>query len=61
MIPTKSELLEFSELILRGMQEAARKLVEETAARDGNLIVSENGKPKEVPAKDLLDRVPKMD
>jgi hypothetical protein len=29
------------------------------AARDGFLIVSENGKPKEVPAKDLLSKIPK--
>jgi hypothetical protein len=42
------------------MQEAARKLVEETAARGGSLIVSENGIPKEVPAKDLLEKVRKV-
>ena len=56
----KREIPEVAEKILLGMQIAYRKLVEETAARDGHLIVSENGKPKEVPAKELLEKFRKV-
>jgi hypothetical protein len=57
----KPKIPEVAEKILKGMQIAYRKLVEETAARNGHLIVSEDGKPKQVQAKDLLDKVPKVD
>jgi hypothetical protein len=36
------------------MRKAIRKLVEESAALDQSLVISENGEVKRVPAKDLL-------
>ena len=53
----KSELDELSDKILKGMAEASRKLVERSAAIGRSLIISENGKVKRVPAKDLLSKV----
>ena len=52
--PQPSEL--FSK-ILKGMQKASRKLVEESAARGRSLVISVNGEVKKVPAKDLLSQV----
>lgn len=53
----KSELDELSDKILKGMAEASRKLVEESAANGRSLVISEDGEVKKVPAKDLLPRV----
>jgi hypothetical protein len=53
----KSELDELSDKILKGMTEASRKLVEESAANGRSLVISEDGEVKKVPAKDLLPRV----
>jgi hypothetical protein len=39
------------------MNDATRKLVEESAAVGGSLIISVNGEVKKVPAKDLLSQV----
>ena len=50
----KSKLDELSEKILKGMKEASRKLVEESAARGRSLVVSVDGKVKNIPAKELL-------
>jgi len=47
-----------SDKILLGMRKAMRKLVEETAAKEGNLVVKRNGEIKEVPAKELLKTLP---
>lgn len=58
---TKSELDELSEKILKGMKEASRKLVEESAANGRSLVISVNGEIKKVPAKDLLPRVSAKD
>ena len=52
--PQPSEL--FSK-ILEGMRKASRKLVEESAARGGSLVISVNGEVKKVPAMDLLSQV----
>jgi hypothetical protein len=41
------------------MNDATRKLVEETAATGGSLVISINGEVKKVPAKDLLPTVSK--
>ena len=54
---SKSELDELSDKILKGMAEASRKLVEQSAANGRSLVISEDGEVKRVPAKDLLDRV----
>ncbi len=49
---------EFAEKVLKGMKVAIKKLVEETAAKDGSLVVKEaDGTIKEVPAKELLHLV----
>jgi hypothetical protein len=57
METNKSDLDELSDKILRGMTEASRKLVEESAANGRSLVISEDGEVKRVPAKDLLPRV----
>ena len=53
----ESELTELSRKILLGMRIANRKLVEESAALDRSLVISENGEVKRVPAKDLLAKL----
>lgn len=55
----ESELSELSRKILFGMRKAIRKLVEESAALDRSLVISENGEVKSVPAKDLLAKLDK--
>ena len=59
METNKSEFDELSDKILKGMTEASRKLVEESAAAGRSLVISENGEVKNVPAKELLPRVSK--
>jgi hypothetical protein len=59
MESNKSELDELSDKILKGMAEASRKLVEQSAASGRSLVISEDGEVKKVPAKDLLPRVSK--
>ena len=50
----------FSEKILLGLKIANRKLVEETAAKNGSLIICNiDGSWKDVPAKELLEKLPK--
>jgi hypothetical protein len=43
--------------ILKGMNDATRKLVEESAAAGESLVISVNGEVRKVPAKDLLPQV----
>ena len=57
MESNKSDLEEFADNVLKGMTEASRKLVEESAAAGRSLVISEDGEVKRVPAKDLLPRV----
>jgi hypothetical protein len=52
----KSELTELSDKILRGIKEASRKLVEESAANGRSLVIYMDGEIKKVPAKDLLSK-----
>jgi hypothetical protein len=59
MESNKSELDELSDKILKGMAEASRRLVEQSAASGRSLVISEDGEVKKVPAKDLLPRVSK--
>lgn len=40
--------------ILAGVKKAVQKLIEETARRDGELVISKNGRVVRVKAKDLL-------
>jgi hypothetical protein len=55
MNPEKINLKDLPEKILKGAQQAYRKLVRETAARDGELVIGEDdGSFKWVPAKELL-------
>jgi hypothetical protein len=53
----KSELDEFADKVMKGMTEASRKLVEQSAANGRSLVISEDGEVKKVPAKDLLPQV----
>lgn len=48
---------EFAEKMLFGLRKAVAKLVEESAARNEELIIAENGIPKSVPAKELLKKL----
>jgi hypothetical protein len=51
---------EFSEKILEGMRIAMKKLVEDSAKNDEELVIRDkDGTIKSVPAKDLLHRVQK--
>ena len=45
---------QFTQKIMDGIKKAVRKLVEETAARNGSLVVERNGKVQQVPAVQLL-------
>ncbi|SEK79566.1 hypothetical protein [Parapedobacter koreensis] len=51
----------FTDKILFGVQKALRKLAEEAAAKDENLVVKIDGEIKEVPAKELLKTLPEQD
>ena len=42
--------------IMGGIKKAVSKLVEETAARNGSLVIERNGKVVHVPAKELLKK-----
>lgn len=42
--------------IMGGIKKAVAKLVEETAARNGSLVIERNGKVVHVPAKELLSK-----
>jgi len=53
----KPELSERFKSILLAVNEATRKLVEESAANGKSLVISVNGEVKKVPAKDLLAEV----
>lgn len=57
MKANKSDLDNLSNKILKGMKEASRKLVEESAANGRSLVISVDGEVRKVPAKDLLPRV----
>ena len=58
--PDKTNLEIISEKIITGMRLANRRLVEQTAVKNGNLIVGdENGNPISVPAKELLKKLNK--
>lgn len=45
---------DISDLLFNGIQLAYKRLLEKTAKEDGSLVVSENGKPRLVKAKELL-------
>jgi len=50
-----------SEKIIGGVNKALRKLVETSAANNGNLVISDGkGNVKSVPAKELLKTLPKQ-
>jgi len=54
----KPELTGLFKKVLQGMNDATRKLVEESAASGASLVISVNGEVKKVPAKELLPKVP---
>lgn len=60
-IPALPTNASFSERVLFGVQKALRKLAEETAAKGGSLVVKIDGEIKDVPAKELLETLPKQD
>ncbi len=47
---------QLSEKVLAGIRKAVRKLIERRAAENSTLVVLVDGKPAEVPAKDLLEK-----
>lgn len=49
--------IELSKKILEGVKKAYYKLVQETAARNGFLVVERNGKVQQVPAIQLLEEL----
>jgi hypothetical protein len=52
---------ELSEKIVAGVNKAIRKMVENSAANDGNLVISDGkGNVQSVPAKELLKTLPKQ-
>ncbi|MFI5139095.1 MAG: hypothetical protein ACHQIM_14830 [Sphingobacteriales bacterium] len=59
---TKStDLDEFAEKVLYGVNKALRKLVETSAANNESLVISDGkGNVKSVPAKELLKTLPKQ-
>ena len=58
---TKTDLDDFAEKILYGVNKALRKLVETSAANNESLVVGDdNGGFKSVPAKELLKKFPKQ-
>ena len=57
MEANKPELTGLFKKIVKGMNDATRKLVEESAAAGESLVISVNGEVKNVPAKDLLPQV----
>ncbi len=55
MLINNDSTMDFAEKVLEGTRRAVKKLVEETAAKDGTLVIGDaNGVIKEVPAKELL-------
>ncbi|WP_293887902.1 MULTISPECIES: hypothetical protein [unclassified Sphingobacterium] len=54
-----SENINLAERIRLGVQKALRKLAEESAAKGESLVVKVDGKIQEVPAKELLMKLPK--
>ena len=51
---------ELSERLLQGIRKALRKLVETSAANGESLVIGDqDGKIKTIPAKDLLETLPK--
>lgn len=56
MESNKSDLIELSEKILRGIKEASLKLMEKNASNGRSLVVFMDGEIKKVPAKDLLSK-----
>lgn len=60
MIENSTYDIDLSEKILEGAREAMRKLVEKRAANNGSLIIRDkDGEIREVPAKELLETLPK--
>lgn len=53
----KNNFSDRSDEILLGIRKAVAKVVQESAARNEELIVAENGIPKSVPAKELLKKL----
>lgn len=62
IVQTKStDLDEFAEKVLYGVNKALRKLVEKSAANNESLVISDGkGNVKSVPAKELLKTLPKQ-
>lgn len=51
---SSKQISDFSSKILNGARKAYYKLLEETAARNGSLVVERDGKVVQIPAKQLL-------
>ena len=62
MSPEKIDIKDLPEKILIGARKAYKKLVIETAARDGELVIGEDdGSFRRVPAKELLKDIDKRE
>jgi hypothetical protein len=60
--PKKTDMDEFAEKVLDGVNKALRKLVETSALNDQSLVIGDdNGGFKTVPAKELLKTLPKQE
>ncbi len=57
MKSSPKSISDFSLKILNGARKAYFKLLEETAARNGSLVVERDGKVVQVPAKQLLQEL----
>jgi hypothetical protein len=53
-MPISPENKELGEKIVAGIKKASRKLLEERAANNDTVVISVNGVPANVPAKELL-------
>lgn len=53
-MPLKPENIILRDKIITGIQKAARKLLEERAANNDTIVISVNGVPANVPARELL-------
>jgi hypothetical protein len=59
-MPLKPENRILRDKIVSGIRKAARKLLEERAAANDTVVISVNGVPKNVLARDLLKKSPPL-
>jgi hypothetical protein len=60
-MPLKPENIILRDKIIAGIEKAARKLYEERAANNDTVVISVNGVPTIVPAREILEKLSKKD